>query len=74
MFPPKEQVKQVWEMNPKGTRVELVSMSDPYTPLKAGDQGTVNFVDDTGSIFVNWDSGSTLGVVYGVDVIKHIRS
>jgi hypothetical protein len=53
MFPSNEQVKQVQEMNPKGTRVKLVSMYDPYTTLKAGDQGTVNFVDDTGTIFVN---------------------
>ncbi|RUS44557.1 DUF4314 domain-containing protein [Cohnella sp. AR92] len=74
MFQHNDQVKQVRESNPKGTRVELVSMSDPYTTLKAGDQGTVNFVDDAGTIFVNWDSGSTLGVVYGVDVIKHLRS
>ena len=24
-------------------------------------------IDDTGSIFVNWDNGSTLALVYGVD-------
>lgn len=73
MFPTKEQVKHVRGTNPKGTSIELVSMSDSYTKLKTGDQGTVNFVDDAGTIFVNWDSGSNLGVVYGVDVIKYIR-
>ncbi|MFC5531216.1 DUF4314 domain-containing protein [Cohnella yongneupensis] len=73
MFPHSEQVKQIRDANPKESRVELVSMSDPYTKLKTGDQGTVNFVDDAGTIFVNWDSGSTLAVVYGADVIKHIR-
>lgn len=45
-------------------------MSDPYTTLKPGDKGTVNFVDDTATVFVDWDNGSTLGVVYGEDVIK----
>ena len=55
---------------PKGARVELVSMSDPYTALKPGDRGTVSFIDDTGTVFCNWDSGSTLGAVYGADEIQ----
>ena len=54
----------------KGARVELVSMSDPYTKLNPGDLGKVDFVDDTGTIFINWDSGSHLGAVFGVDEIK----
>ena len=32
----------------------------------------VDFVDDIGTVFVNWDNGSRLGVVYGEDVIKRI--
>lgn len=32
----------------------------------------VILVDDTGSIMVDWDNGSGLNVVYGVDVIKKI--
>lgn len=55
-----------------GTRVELVSMEDPYTRLKPGDRGTVSFIDDTGTVFVDWDSGSRLGVVFGEDKIKKI--
>ena len=55
---------------PKGARVELVSMSDPYTTLKPGDRGTVSFIDDTGTVFCNWDTGSTLGAVYGADEIQ----
>jgi hypothetical protein len=51
-------------------RVELITMSDPYTTLRPGDQGTVDFVDDTATVFVFWDKGSTLGVVYGEDAIK----
>lgn len=71
-FPNKEQVERVRAAYPVGTRVELVSMSDPYTELKPGDQGTVRYVDDTGTVFVDWDSGSGLGVIYGVDVIKRL--
>jgi len=56
-----------------GCRVELVSMEDPYnTELKPGEQGTVICVDDTGTVFVNWDCGSTLGAVYGVDGIRKL--
>jgi len=56
----------------KGSRVELVSMNDPYTTLKAGDAGTVEFVDDIGTVFVKWDNGSSLGVVYGEDSIRKL--
>ena len=53
-----------------GCRVELIIMDDPYnTKLKPGEQGTVSYVDSTGTVFVDWDCGSSLGVVYGVDQI-----
>jgi len=72
MFPNKETVERVRGQYPKGTRVELISMSDPYTTLKPGDRGTVDFVDDTATIFVRWDNGSGFGVVYGEDSVKRI--
>ena len=53
-----------------GCRVELVSMTDPYTDLKPGDRGEITSVDAIGTVFVNWDSGSKLGVAYGADEIK----
>lgn len=53
-----------------GTRVELVSISDPYTKLKPGDRGTVRLVDDIGTVFIAWDNGSGLGAAYGADEIK----
>jgi len=57
-----------------GTRVELVSMNDPYTNLKSGDRGEVASVDAIGTVFVNWNNGSTLGVAYGADEIKLVPS
>ena len=50
-----------------GKRIELVYCSDPYTRLQPGSQGTVDFVDDLGTVFVRWDSGSSLGLVPGED-------
>ena len=57
---------------PKGTRVELVQMNDPYTSLISGDQGTVTGIDDTGTIFVAWDRGSSLGLVFGEDHYRKV--
>ena len=54
------------ETYPAGTRVELVRMDDVQAP-PIGTKGTVYGVDDTGSMLVNWDNGSGLNVVYGVD-------
>lgn len=58
---------------PVGARVELVQMDDPQAP-PIGTMGTVNGVDDTGSILVVWDTGSSLNVVYGVDTCKRFES
>lgn len=71
-YPDRRTVEQVRKMYPKGTRVELVEMDDPYSRLKPGDKGTVRIVDDTGTVFVKWDTGSSLGVVYGEDRIRKI--
>ena len=49
-------------------------MTDPYTKLKPGDIGTVDFVDDTGTVFITWDSGSHLGAVYGEDEVRLLPS
>lgn len=69
-FPSTETVNRLRKQYQHGCRVELVQMNDPYSKLKPGDQGAVDFIDDTGTIFCNWDNGSTLGVVYGEDIVK----
>ena len=56
-----------------GTRVELVQMNDPYSKLIPGDQGTVKFIDDIGTIFCSWDRGSSLGLVYGEDTFRVVK-
>ena len=73
VFPDKSTVDRIRNEYPAGTRVELVSMNDPYTKIPKGTKGTVRTVDDTGTIFVNWDNGSGLGVVYGEDMCRKIR-
>lgn len=71
-FPSKETVERLRKQYPSGTQVELVHMNDPYSKLRPGDLGTVDFVDDTGTIFCSWDRGSSLGVVYGEDAVRKL--
>ena len=65
-------LKALRQYYPPGTRVELISMNDPYSRLQPVDQGSVTFIDDIGTIFVSWDSGSGLGVAFGEDKIRKI--
>jgi hypothetical protein len=58
------------KLYPPGTRIELISMKDPYAPVLAGTRGTVKFVDSMGTIFPEWDNGRSLGVVPGEDEIE----
>ncbi len=71
-FLSQETVERVRRRYPAGCRVELVQMDDPYSKLAPGEQGTVTSVDDTGTIFVQWDCGSGLGIVYGVDQVRKL--
>lgn len=50
-------------MTAVGDRVELVACTDEYTRLTPGEKGTVSFIDSMGTIHVDWDSGSSLGLV-----------
>jgi hypothetical protein len=58
---------------PKGTRIELISMEDPYAPVPSGTKGTVEFVDDMGTIHMQWDNGRTLGLIDGEDEFMIIK-
>ena len=68
-IPRKEIVEQLRSEYPEGTRVELVRMDDPQAP-PVGTKGTVQGVDDAGSILVAWDNGSSLNVAYGPDQVR----
>lgn len=73
MFPSKEIVERVRREYPKGCRVELVKMDDPYNrKLKPGCRGTVVCVDDAATIHVAWDCRSSLGVCYGEDYAMRV--
>lgn len=72
-IPSRETIEQLRRNYPTGTRIELVRMGDPQAP-PMGTKGTVRGVDDTGSLLVSWDNGSSLNVIYGVDLVRKLPS
>ena len=60
-------VKFLKEQYPKGTRIRLNSMSDPYAPVEPGTEGSVEMVDDAGQLLMKWDNGRTLALIPGED-------
>ena len=56
----REQAKRSRELYPPGTRIELLSMDDPFAPISPGTRGTVRMVDDAGQLHMNWDNGSSI--------------
>nr|DAV74342.1 MAG TPA: protein of unknown function (DUF4314) [Caudoviricetes sp.] len=58
---------------PAGTRVRLLKMDDP-NPVPVGMLGTVEDVDDIGSLIVRWDNGRQLHVLHGIDEVEKIDS
>ena len=72
-FPSRETVEALRREYPAGCEVELIFMDDAMAP-PPGTRGKVIHVDDAGTIHVSWSTGSSLGVVPGVDSIRKIES
>ena len=70
-WPTREEVEQVRRKYPPGMMIMLIHMDDPQAP-PPGTIGEVVGVDDTASLLVKWQTGSTLNVLYGIDQVKKI--
>jgi len=55
-----------------GRQIELINCTDEYTKLEPGSKGKITFIDDAGTVFVDWKNGSNLGLIPGVDKWKYI--
>ena len=69
-----ERMAKVYKsMYPKGTRIELISMGDDPRPIPNGTKGTVDFVDDIGTIHCTFDNGRRLGLIPNEDEFRIIK-
>lgn len=68
----KEKVALIRARFPIGTPIKLNYMDDERA-VPAGTKGKVWFVDDAGTIHVEWENGSSLGLVYGEDSFEVIE-
>lgn len=57
---------------PEGTRVICEHMNDNIHPVPLGTRGTVEFVDDLGTIHCRWDNGQGLGLVPNEDKFRKL--
>lgn len=71
-FPSPKEVERIKKMYPKGTRIQIERMNDPYHPIERGTKGTVDHVDDAGTLHCTFDNGRTLGVVTDADIFHVI--
>ena len=60
------------ELYPKGTRIEVIAMGDDPSPIEPGTKGTVEVVDDMGTVHCTFDNGRRLGLIPNVDVFQKI--
>lgn len=60
-------------MYPKGTRIELIRMGDDPNPIPDNTKGTVDYVDDIGTVHCTFDNGRRLGLIPGDDRFKKIE-
>jgi len=51
----------------EGRRVVLLYTDDEYTELRPGDSGVIRYIDDGGTVHIDWDNGSRLGLIPGID-------
>ena len=65
----KEEVKYIRQKYTQGMNIELIKMYDFQAP-PTGTKGTIDFVDDIGTIHIKWENGSSLGLVVGIDEFK----
>lgn len=59
---------------PPGTRVMLMEMGDDPLPIEAGTRGTVETVDDIGTVHCRFDNGRCLGLIPGEDAFRKLTA
>ena len=61
----REKIEYLKRQYPPGTRIQLHHMGDDPNPIPEGMTGTVDLVDDIGTIHCTFDNGRALGLIPG---------
>ena len=70
-----KEVEELRNKYPKGTKIRLIKMDDPY-PIPEGMIGEVDLIDDGGNVWMKWLNGRTLPLNTDIDdfeVIKPVK-
>ena len=72
-------MKEYWDktvdpMAKVGMRVRLIQMVDDPNPIDDKLEGTIDSIDDLGTLHVNWDDGRRLGIVPEIDKYELLPS
>ena len=64
----REELQETYE----GKRIKLLDMPHDHAPVPPGTEGTCTGVDGIGNLLMQWDNGSTLSLIYGIDKFQVI--
>lgn len=66
-----KKIEKIKKQYQKGMMVRCIYMDDKQA-VPSGTVGTVTSVDDMGTIHVDWENGSSLGVILDCDTVAII--
>ena len=69
----RRRIESIKQRYPEGTRICVDSMGDDPRPIESGTKGTVDWVDDIGTVHCNFDNGRRLGLIVGEDSFHVIQ-
>ena len=69
----RKRIESIKQRYPEGTRICIDSMGDDPRPIEPGTKGTVDWVDDIGTVHCNFDNGRRLGLIVGEDSFHVIQ-
>ena len=69
-----KQAQRYKELYPEGTRILLLHMGDDPRRIEDNTRGTVEFVDDIGTIRCSFDNGRQLGIIPSEDFFRKLTA
>ncbi len=67
-------VQRMKDNYPPGTRIMLLQMGDDPRPIEPNTKGTVQTIDDIGTLHCAFDNGRQLGIVPGEDSFRKLTA